>query len=130
MIYAFKSRNIVPVSLNQLYKGIHWADRVKYKDQWRAEFSYGHDKKYHFEKPVHVAYVFGMKKPMDCSNLAFMIKLIEDSLTQAKVIQDDTPKYVHAITSISFYHPENLVLVYITDEGALPTYTELIEMAK
>lgn len=122
------------VSLNVIYKGIHWKDRKTYKDNWRQAFRDWEEHVY-FENPVHISYVFLMKYPMDSSNLAFMVKLIEDALTFDKdepylryCIKDDSPKYVLSTTMIPVKSKENSVIVHITDEER-PSYAELLELA-
>ena len=138
MRYIFKVSGVPPVSLNKIYAGIHWSDRKKYKDDWREAMCGWHfhkDQKgnlnasnpVRFTEPVHIAYLFRQKKPMDSSNLAFMVKLIEDSLSIDQVIQDDTPKYVLSTWMVPIFAHDNSVTVVISTQDETPlTYAELL----
>lgn len=117
MQYVIRVNDIPQVSLNQIYKGIHWNERKRYKDQWREAFTGWHDEK--FTTPVHITYVFEQKYVMDSSNLAFMVKLIEDALVQDQVIQDDSPAHVLSSHMIPLKAKRNAVTVFITDEEPL-----------
>lgn len=116
--YSFIVGDIRPVSLNEIYKGIHWSKRKEYKEEWRAAFMGIHNGA-KFDKPVWVYYAFGMKNPMDSSNLAFMEKLIEDSLVKDGVMADDTPKFVRCTIGLPLRASENSVLVHLRTKGNL-----------
>lgn len=47
------------------------------------------------EYPINVTYSFHLiGRPVDWVNLSAMAKMIEDGLVQAKVIEDDAPKFI------------------------------------
>lgn len=76
-----------------------------------------------------MSYVFALKKPMDSTNLAFMAKLIEDSLVEDGVLLDDSSKFVLATQLIPIQdNKENWVFVHINDEDSL-TYSGLLKLA-
>lgn len=139
MKYVFKVNGVPQVSLNALYKGIHWSERKKYKDEWREAFCGWHFWKnergqldartpVRFTTPVHIVYVFKQKYPMDSSNLAFMVKLIEDSLATDKVIEEDSIKCVLSTWMIPVRSDENSVTVTMyTEDEPTPRYSELLE---
>lgn len=126
MQYVVRVNDIPQVSLNQIYKGIHWDARRRYKDEWRAAFTGWHTQK--FTTPVHITYVFEQKYVMDSSNLAFMVKLIEDSLVEDQVIQNDDPNFVLSTHMIPVKSKRNSVTVFITDEEPL-SYLDHVKTA-
>ena len=66
---------------------------------------------------------------MDSTNLAFMAKLIEDSLVEDGVLLDDSSKFVLATQLIPIQdNKENWVFVHINDEDSL-TYSGLLKLA-
>ena len=140
MKYIFSVSGIVPISLNKIYAGVHWDQRSKWKNEWRAAFTgwhfwqrpdgtYNAERPVRFESPVEITYLFRMKKPMDSTNLAFMCKLIEDSLSQDQVIEDDTPKYVRSSKFIPVQGKENSVTVIVQTLDEPPmTYEEILAL--
>lgn len=139
MKYKFRVNGIPQVSLNKVYKGIHWSERKGIKDEWRGAFCgwHFHEKKdgtldatrpIAFEFPVHIGYIFEQKYPMDSSNLGFMVKLIEDSLVTDQVIQGDELKFVLSTRMIPIKGKNDAVTVFLTDENDLPAYDELLEI--
>ena len=91
------------VSLNQAYAGQDYHLRMKHQKDFghavinacmvqnvSAVESY----------PVHVTYHFCMaKRRYDVSNLAYMVKLIEDGLCAAEILRGDGPNDVYRITT-------------------------------
>ena len=76
-----------------------------------------------------MSYVFFLKKPMDSTNLAFMAKLIEDSLVEDGVLVNDSSAFVLATQLIPIRdNKENHVFVHINDEDSV-SYSRLIELA-
>lgn len=116
--YSFIVSDLKPVSLNEIYKGIHWSKRKEYRDLWHTAFRHIHKGK-SFTEPVWIYYAFGMKNPMDSTNLAFMEKLIEDALVQDGVIMKDDPRFVRFTGAIPIQASENCVLVHIRTRGNL-----------
>lgn len=138
MQYQFRVTDIPMVSFNKVYQGIHWSQRKGYKDVWREAFRGWHflekspgvldsQKPVRFEGPVYISYLFEQKYPMDSSNLAFMVKLIEDSLVEDQVIVGDDFKWVLSTTMIPVKAKVDAVTVFITDEK-YPTYSELLAL--
>ena len=85
--------------LNAIYAGKHWAKRKEDKDYWdnhvRVELIKQGINRGIYTSPV--ALTFSWNDRLDCSNHAYMAKMIEDSL-KGCLIKDDSRKYVQEIT--------------------------------
>ena len=99
------------ISTNKIYSGIHWGVRKKHKTLFKSvPFVASKVKKF----PVHITFDFYFKKyPLDCSNVSYMAKLIEDTLVLRGVIPDDSPKYVSGITMTSKKGDDDMCLINI-----------------
>ncbi len=106
--------NLKKISNNQIYAGFHWAKRKKIVDAFKldvwAQLRNQTDRR-SFKKPCKVQYIFEFKsKPLDCSNVVLMLKMIEDVL-----FPDDSPKIVKEIRMSSLKSVENKVTVIISE---------------
>ena len=104
----------IVVSLN-IYRTSHWTKQTKIRDDQYLQL---HDslksiqstskhlnsksnsklpliKKY----PIRIEYILEKPRPYDCSNI--ITKYWEDALVQYNIIENDSPKFVEAITLIS-----------------------------
>jgi hypothetical protein len=83
--------------LNSIYAGKHWAKRKADKEDWHTLVlsalanlhSFGM-----FDKPVKITFYWN--DGLDCSNHAYMAKMIEDCL-KGYIIKDDSRRYVKEI---------------------------------
>lgn len=95
-----------PMSWNQLYSGSHWSVRSNEALRVHKLVSYSMNPK---PKGAYVGRVgivvkaYFEKRPYDCDNIA--TKIYVDGL-KGKVIVDDTPKYVSAVTAMSLVDKE------------------------
>lgn len=89
------------VSTNAIYAGLHWSKRRRLADLYHNSLIEFRNKPMeHY--PVDVTYIFRFKgKLLDCSNLSYMAKLLEDGLRHWKILKDDTPEYVQSVTLLS-----------------------------
>lgn len=70
--------------------------------------------------PCHIEYRFKLSgKRLDSSNLAYMVKLLEDGMAQCGVIPDDSPKYV-ALTKMVTGAGDDVVEVTIESSSTSP----------
>lgn len=86
------------VSFNQV-SGWHWRRKNQLKNEF-SEYLYYTLKPYQpypkFKYPLRIEYFFKLKgKLLDCTNCAFMAKLIEDILVKQGAFTDDTPEYIY-----------------------------------
>ena len=97
-------------SLNSLYSGRHWAQRQKDAAFWHrlvhAELRRQGIPQRPANRPVEI--VFRWNDRLDCSNHAYMGKLIEDAL-KGWLIIDDSRKYVRRIIHDFYEGAEILV---------------------
>lgn len=86
-------------TLNAIYSGKHWCKRKEDKDYWNwlvlSELRRQNIPQTMAEKPVEL--VFLWDDGLDCSNHAYMAKMIEDTLV-GYVLPDDNRKWVKKIT--------------------------------
>lgn len=86
-------------TLNAIYSGKHWRKRKEDKDYWNwlvlSELRRQNIPQTMAEKPVEL--VFSWDDGLDCSNHAYMAKMIEDTLV-GYVLPDDNRKWVKKIT--------------------------------
>lgn len=84
--------------LNSIYAGKHWAKRKADKDYWtilvRSAVFKANKTPEIYEEPVEL--VFSWDDGLDCSNHAYMSKMIEDVLTGI-VIKGDSRKWVKRV---------------------------------
>ena len=97
--------------LNAIYAGKHWSLRKKDSDYWHRlvhnELLRQGVRKNLYQKPVVITFYWNDR--LDCSNHAYMGKMIEDAL-KGWVISDDSRKYVRGICHTFYDKP------YITVE--------------
>lgn len=85
--------------LNSIYAGKHWAQRKADKDYWYALVR--HTLREHkippimFDAPAEIA--FSWDDRLDCTNHAYMGKMIEDAM-RGYILKDDRRKYVKRIS--------------------------------
>lgn len=100
--------------MNAIYAGKHWAKRNADKEFW-------HNLVYTclikqkvpekpFENPVQIT--FRWNDNLDCSNHAYMAKLIEDGM-KGYLLKDDNRKHVKGI--LNYFHDEDYIEVEITE---------------
>ena len=89
--------NLPKVSFNLFYTGVHWAKRKKTKDTYKTLIKSQFKQVLSKDKEYDVEYIFTFKsRPLDASNCAAMIKLIEDI-----IFEDDNYKIVKSIKTRS-----------------------------
>ncbi len=98
--------------LNSIYAGKHWAKRRSDKEYWK-QFVLDELKKQGIEReyceyPVEI--IFRWDDHLDCSNHAYMAKMIEDSFV-GYILVDDNKKYVKRI--VHEFHDRNVIEVEV-----------------
>lgn len=85
-----------PPSLNKIYAGVHWATRLKYKSDYKAEILKAladYDKftceAYHLD----ISY----NSRLDIDNGILVSKFLSDCLVQEGYVADDTPTYFKSV---------------------------------
>lgn len=100
--------------LNSIYAGKHWSKRKEDKEYWhllvQSEMRRQGIQREFFKNPVQIA--FSWNDGLDCSNHAYMAKMIEDSMI-GYLLEDDNRKHVKQITHK--FHDGNYILVEITE---------------
>ena len=83
------------ISTNKIYAGIHWTQRNKHKELFRAvPFVAKPVDKY----PVKCHYHFELDgRGLDLLNCSYLAKMIEDCLVHKGILKDDSQKYVSEI---------------------------------
>ncbi len=95
------------VSLNHLFARMHWTKRNKLINECKWIVRSQTDKK--FNLPCTVSYIFTFKSnPLDCSNCAAMIKILEDIL-----FEDDSTNVVKSINIRSLKGIKDSVTIII-----------------
>lgn len=83
------------LSLNLIYAGLHWSKRKEHVDLFYYSMQKARNKIKVTEYPVIITYRFLFKKnPLDSSNCAYLVKLLEDSMVHHKILEDDDMRYV------------------------------------
>lgn len=76
---------------------MHWAKRKKIVDAYHRALLPHRAKRCLL--PTHLLFTFTFKgRLLDCTNCVFMAKCLEDGMVKHKILPDDTPEYVSAIT--------------------------------
>lgn len=89
------------VSTNDIYSGMHWSKRKKLADLYH-QCLIEHRNKRIADYPIDVTFIFSFKgTALDCTNVSYMAKLLEDGMKAYKIITDDSPKFVQSVTLIS-----------------------------
>jgi len=87
------------VSLNRIYAGIHFRQRMQHKEDYYYSVLEAEPKPWTGDFPIKCHYHFRLRgSRLDISNHAYMLKMIEDALVLAEVIPGDEPKYVSQIS--------------------------------
>ena len=83
------------ISTNEIYAGKHWTKRSDHKKNYRDAYIQTLKKLGEFKEQVDISFYFKFKsRALDSSNCGYMAKLLEDCLVKARVIENDSPKYV------------------------------------
>lgn len=103
-------------SLNAIYAGKCWPERRSDSQYWHgivhAELCRQKVRHGIFKKPVKISFYWNDK--MDCSNHAYIGKMIEDAL-KGYLIEDDTRKFVREIKH--GFHDKPYILVRVEEDG-------------
>lgn len=87
------------VSLNKIYSGIHFRERMRHKEDYAWAVKESGVGKWCGTFPVAMHYHFRVKgSRLDVSNHAYMLKMTEDALVYNETLPGDDPKYVGRIT--------------------------------
>lgn len=90
------------ISLNKIYSGIPFRERSQHKDEYYFAVLASNIPRYHGAYPVRMRYHFRVPgTKLDISNHAYMLKMVEDALVHAKIIEEDDQRYVREITITS-----------------------------
>lgn len=102
--------------MNAIYAGKHWSQRRQDAEYWHAltlsAINAAHIRKRPFEKPVIITFLWNDR--LDCTNHAYMAKLIEDGM-KGKLITDDSKRYVRGIEH--YFHDEPFIRIILTEVG-------------
>jgi hypothetical protein len=100
--------------LNAIYAGKHWTERNRDKEYWhwlvKSELIKQKISIHIFDKPVCITFFWD--DGLDCSNHAYMAKMIEDCL-RGYFITDDSRRYVAEIRNK--FHDEQCIKVEIEE---------------
>ena len=103
-------------SLNSIYAGKHWTKRKADKEYWRllvlSELKRQKIKPQMLQEPVEI--VFTWNDHLDCSNHAYMGKMIEDCLV-GYLLHDDNRRYVKRI--VHQFHEEHYIKIEVKESG-------------
>lgn len=92
--------------LNSIYSGKHWSKRKEDKEYWhwliKSELEKQAIPAKIFDKPVCIAFYWN--DGLDCSNHAYIGKMIEDCL-KGYLIKDDSRRYVNEIRHRFYNEP-------------------------
>lgn len=103
-------------SLNSIYAGKHWTKRRADKEYWRflvlSELKRQGIKPEAFHVPAEITFTWN--DHLDCSNHAYMGKMIEDCLV-GYLLQDDSRRYVKRI--VHQFHEEHYIKVEVKEYG-------------
>ncbi len=100
--------------LNSLYSGKHWSKRKRDADFWhlmtRDAMDYAQCRRKPFAKPVVITFLWNDR--LDCSNHAYMAKMIEDAMT-GRLIINDTRAHVKGIEH--YFHDKDYIKVIVKE---------------
>lgn len=95
-----------------MYAGMHWSKRSKIADEWHNLIFYECKiQKIPKFLDAYITITSISKKPVDADNIC--AKIIIDGLVTAGILEDDTPKYLKAVTTISEKGSEELTIIQI-----------------
>ncbi len=100
--------------MNAIYAGKHWSQRREDAKFWHAltlsAINAAHIRKRPFEKPVVITFLWNDR--LDCTNHAYMAKLIEDGM-KGKLINDDSRRWVKGVEN--YFHEKPYIRVTLTE---------------
>ncbi len=106
-----------PPSLNKIYAGVHWATRLKYKNDYKAAILQQLEK---FDKFTCESFCLDISynSRLDIDNGILVSKFLSDCLVQEGYVADDTPAYFKRV-KIEFDGslPKNVYQVKIKIKG-------------
>lgn len=83
------------ISTNAIYSASNWHIRDNHKKKFRKVLFVAQPIT---EFPIEIHFNFHLKgKQLDCTNLSYMAKLIEDCMVVKGILPDDSPKYVSKV---------------------------------
>jgi len=107
------------LSLNKIYAGAHWRERKSEKEMYlwevmRSLKGFKITKPFNFPVELHFTFIFS-RNALDCSNCAYMGKMIEDGIIYKSILPDDSIKYVSKVSYTSIKGKENKIILEIND---------------
>ena len=100
--------NIIKVSSNKIYAGMHWRNRAKMKENYKLLLYNDLIKIKPIKHKVNLDFKFYWKgKALDSSNCSYMAKMIEDCLVERKILSNDSIKEVGEISMESLKAGKN-----------------------
>ena len=106
------------ISLNEYYSGKHWSVRSGHKTNYRDAYVGKLKELRKFENKVDIEFDFTFKsRALDSSNCSAMVKLLEDCMVKAGVIQNDSPKFVGWISMKSMKGLKDSVTITIKENN-------------
>ena len=100
--------------MNAIYAGKHWSQRREDAKFWHAltlsAINAAHIRKRPFEKPAVITFLWNDR--LDCTNHAYMAKLIEDGM-KGKLINDDSRRWVKGVEN--YFHEKPYIRVTLTE---------------
>jgi len=87
------------VSLNKIYAGIHFRERMRHKEEYQYAVLYAKIAPYSGLYPIHVHYHFKLRgSRLDIDNHVYMSKMVADALVACGVLAGDEQEYINGIT--------------------------------
>lgn len=100
--------NIIKVSSNKIYAGMHWRNRAKMKENYKLLLYNDLIKIKPIKHKVNLDFKFYWKgKALDSSNCSYMAKMIEDCLVEKNILSNDSIKEVGEISMESLKAGKN-----------------------
>ena len=91
--------NIIKISTNKIYSGLHWKKRHDLKNSYKTLTNVILNKIEPIEGKVDLHFNFYFKgKPLDSSNCSLMAKILEDCLVEKGILKDDKVECVGKFT--------------------------------
>jgi hypothetical protein len=87
------------ISLNKIYAGIHFRERMRHKDEYQMAVLASKIDRYEGLYPIHVKYHFKLTgSRLDIDNHVYMSKMTADALVACGVIGGDEQDFISAMT--------------------------------
>lgn len=100
--------------MNAIYAGKHWSKRREDAKMWHmltlSAMQKAQCRRTPFDKPVVITFLWNDR--MDCSNHAYMAKLIEDGM-KGRIIKDDSCRWVKGIEH--YFHSAPYIKVIVQE---------------